>query len=209
MSMEGSYLIARETYYPEDMAKEEIYTLTGKDNNIGISEVRNLISWLAIKPAREKTKQAIIYRAEKLTEEAQNALLKTLEEPPLKTAIVLVTTKADLLLPTVVSRCFLLERNQERQLLRTEETSDFEHLFQKLPAMSLGERFLEAEKVGKDRVEAGSWLEKVLMFCHHQITEGKNQSYWTAVARETYRSRQFLKANTNVRLVMENLFLKL
>ena len=54
---------------------------------------------------RSKEKVFIIDEAELLDEAGQNALLKTLEEPPLGTTVILVTSREDLLLPTIVSRC--------------------------------------------------------------------------------------------------------
>lgn len=59
-------------------------------------------------PVLGKEKVFIIDEAELLDEAGQNALLKTLEEPPPRTTIILVTCREDLLLPTVVSRCQLL-----------------------------------------------------------------------------------------------------
>tara|TARA_B100000959_G_scaffold13837_1_gene13671 strand:+ start:510 stop:1532 length:1023 start_codon:yes stop_codon:yes gene_type:complete len=56
-------------------------------------------------PVSGKEKVFIIDEAELLDEAGQNALLKTLEEPPLGTTIVLVTCREDLLLPTIQSRC--------------------------------------------------------------------------------------------------------
>ena len=56
-------------------------------------------------PVLSKEKVFIIDEAELLDEAGQNALLKTLEEPPAGTTIILVTSREDLLLPTVLSRC--------------------------------------------------------------------------------------------------------
>ncbi|MBC8309817.1 MAG: AAA family ATPase [Planctomycetes bacterium] len=56
-------------------------------------------------PVAGKEKFFIIDEAELLDEAGQNALLKTLEEPPLGTTIILVTCREDLLLPTIQSRC--------------------------------------------------------------------------------------------------------
>ena len=62
-----------------------------------------------IKPYQGPYKVYIIDRADLMTVEAQNALLKTIEEPPQYTVIMLLTENADLLLPTVTSRCVMLK----------------------------------------------------------------------------------------------------
>ena len=73
-------------------------------NSIKIAQIRNLQSDIIIKP-HKKYKIYIIDQAEKMTVEAQNALLKTLEEPPEYAIIILITNNKESLLPTIRSRC--------------------------------------------------------------------------------------------------------
>ncbi len=85
----------------------------GAGRQIGIGEarhpepgtVRHLIGELALLPVEGGARVAIVEEAERMNEDAQNALLKTLEEPPAGTTIVLCATDEDRLLPTVRSRC--------------------------------------------------------------------------------------------------------
>ncbi len=72
---------------------------------IRVDEVRQLARRLAFSLVRGRRKIAIIAPAETLNERAQNALLKTLEEPPPDTTFFLITSQPDELLPTVRSRC--------------------------------------------------------------------------------------------------------
>ena len=67
--------------------------------------VRRLISDLALLPVEGGSRVAIVERADRLNEDAQSALLKTLEEPPSGVTIILCADRDDLLLPTVHSRC--------------------------------------------------------------------------------------------------------
>jgi DNA polymerase-3 subunit delta' len=67
--------------------------------------VRNLISELALLPVEGGARVAIIERADRMNEDAQSALLKTLEEPPAGVTIVLCANDEERLLPTVRSRC--------------------------------------------------------------------------------------------------------
>ena len=63
---------------------------------------------IAVKPYSSRYKIYIIDEAEKMNQQAQNALLKTIEEPPAYAVILLLTTNADLFLPTILSRCIQL-----------------------------------------------------------------------------------------------------
>lgn len=73
--------------------------------SIKIEAIRELQSWLNLKPYEAKVKVFILIDAGRLTTEAQNALLKSLEEPPPQSLIVLMTERRGDLLETIVSRC--------------------------------------------------------------------------------------------------------
>src|SRR5205823_13403059 len=81
--------------------------------DIRIEQVRELARWLALQPLMAHRKVAIIDGAHCLSEPAQNALLKTLEEPPPSAVLLLTAAAAALLLPTVRSRC---QRSEERRV---------------------------------------------------------------------------------------------
>lgn len=73
--------------------------------SISIDAVRRLQDGVALRPFEGRVKVYIIEEAERLSEPAANALLKTLEEPPASVVMVLTTLDPTLLLPTLVSRC--------------------------------------------------------------------------------------------------------
>jgi len=74
-------------------------------DTIKIEEIRNLQHNLNLNSFNALYKIAIIIDADKMTKEAQNAFLKTLEEPPGKTILILTTDSENKLLPTIISRC--------------------------------------------------------------------------------------------------------
>ncbi len=82
------------------------YKPTGKSRLVKIDQIRkNLIPQAGLKPFESDWKIFIIVEADRMNDEAQNAVLKTLEEPPGESVLILVTSNPSALLPTIVSRC--------------------------------------------------------------------------------------------------------
>ena len=80
-----------------------------KPNTISVDDIRSQVNNdVAIKPYSSAYKIYIINEAEKMTPQAQNAILKTLEEPPAYAVILLLTANLNALLPTILSRCVVL-----------------------------------------------------------------------------------------------------
>lgn len=80
-----------------------------KPNTISVDDIRAQVNNdVAIKPYSSPFKVYIVNDAEKMTVQAQNAILKTLEEPPEYAVILLLTTNLNSLLPTILSRCVVL-----------------------------------------------------------------------------------------------------
>lgn len=80
-----------------------------KPNVISVDEVRSqIVNDIDLKPYRSKYKIYIVPDAQMLNPQAQNALLKTLEEPPEYAIIMLLTDNVDKFLPTILSRCIVL-----------------------------------------------------------------------------------------------------
>jgi len=72
---------------------------------IKIDQIRTLCQTLAMKPYEAKTRVVIIADAQAMNPAAGNALLKMLEEPPVRTVLILLAPHTSDLLPTIVSRC--------------------------------------------------------------------------------------------------------
>ena len=81
-----------------------------KPNTISVEDIRRQVNGdIMIRPYSSPYKIYIIDEAEKLSVQAQNALLKTIEEPPVYGVILLLTTNAGMLLQTIKSRCVTLD----------------------------------------------------------------------------------------------------
>ncbi|KKS41455.1 MAG: polymerase III, delta prime subunit protein [candidate division CPR1 bacterium GW2011_GWA2_42_17] len=168
--MSRSYLVTDPTQSLILLLSPDCLTISvesGK-NSISIEQIRDLKEWIALKPFKNPQKIAFIPNANKMTTEAQNSLLKILEEPPLNSFIVLSCKNKRQLLPTVVSRCFplfapkrLLEISELSRSFTIVDHSDESEKKEKeeenLEHLSLVEGFELAEKIAKlERIECGN-----------------------------------------------------
>ncbi len=97
----------------------DIITITHeKPGSISVEDIRQQINAdIMIKPYAGPYKVYIVPGADTMTVQAQNALLKTIEEPPEYAVIFLLTENADSLLPTIRSRCVMLKLRNVKQTL--------------------------------------------------------------------------------------------
>lgn len=134
----------------------------GKNTSITIETAREIRSAAAMRPIEGRWRAVVLDDAETMQEVAQEALLKTLEEPPPSMLLILLTNEAESLLPTIRSRCQVLElqpvpaRAIEALLLERganeEQASDLSQLAQGLPGWAI--RALEEPKVAAVRLES-------------------------------------------------------
>lgn len=110
-----------------------IFVSHEKPNVISVDDVRHQINdSVMIKPYASEKKIYIVDEAEKMNLQAQNALLKTIEEPPAYVVILLLTTNAEGFLPTILSRCITLhlkpasEDQIEKLLMRDYHVVDYQ-----------------------------------------------------------------------------------
>lgn len=97
-----------------------IHVTHEKPTTISVDDIREqLNNDIVIKPYSSKYKVYIVADADMMSVQAQNALLKTIEEPPAYAVILLLTENAEVLLPTIRSRCVMLKlRNIKDQLVK-------------------------------------------------------------------------------------------
>lgn len=157
---------------PVDITILERETAVKKNTqSIGIEEIKILQKKLFLKPIKSLTKAVIIEETHLLTTEAQNALLKVLEEPPEHTIIILAGESKEPLLPTIISRCRVIELEKETIKITSDEREEYTHFILNLPSMPIGERLKRAEVLAKDKDKALVWIEKLILILRAKVLE--------------------------------------
>lgn len=157
---------------------------------LGIAQARQIKDHFSLKPYSLKGRVVIIEDASVMTIEAQNALLKTLEEPPEEAVLLLGAPSDANLLPTILSRC---EIHRSAVLVSQLPTSDIE----KLINASIEERFEYIEKL-KDKKE---FLTALTYYFHQKLPENFE------FAKELLQAEEWARQNVNLRGILEYLML--
>ncbi len=176
---------------------------------MGIEDVRNIQKKIFLKPFKGKTKAVVIQAYENITTEAQNALLKVLEEPPANTIIIISAAKKELLLQTIISRCKIIELKQETtNLIHNEEILAFNNSLNLLLKGKIGDKLKAAQDIAKNKEEAIAWLEKMTIFVRGKLVENYNDFQYLNVSKSLQKTYKIIKStNVSQRIALENLFL--
>ncbi|MFW5972222.1 MAG: DNA polymerase III subunit delta' [Bacillota bacterium] len=156
----------------------QIVAIEEEGDSIKIEQIREMQRDMAYRPYESNNKIYIIEDADKMTTEAANSLLKTLEEPPEYGVIILLAEEINKLLPTVISRCQQLALSNlssdeiEKELLKRDYKADKVSLILKLADGSLGyaldmlnnEDFLDNRKKILDKLHELPDLNSVQIF---------------------------------------------
>lgn len=180
-----------------------------KDVSIGIEEIRDFQKKLYLKPIKSKIKAGIIKNAQNLTLASQNAMLKLLEEPPANTIIILETANKEVLLPTILSRCQIIEVKDKLTVIPDEDINkNFDLIFN---LGTMGEKMKIAQDYGKTKETALLWLEQMIISVRRKTIVEKN-GLLNAKAVKILKSLQktyeiISSTNTNPRFSLENLLI--
>lgn len=192
---------------------------------IGIEEIRALQRWLTLKPFEKEMKSVFIGEAQNLTPQAQNALLKTLEEPPPRAQLVLSVAEESLLLPTIISRCRIVRLKARPQLnLSAQEIKETLLLLAEIKDAPAGKRLQLGEEKGifRDKTLALDFLDRLtlaareIMLSYWQDNETKlaimpqasqtnslSQKETLALFSHLQKIKKYLASNCNLRLCLE------
>jgi hypothetical protein len=196
---------------PFDITRFDLKTAeskTGTKKSWGIGDIKELQKKIYLKPLRGKWKAVIMQNAETLTVEAQNSLLKLLEEPPSGTLIILLSSSEDTLLPTIRSRCSILRLKNDE----TSHTIDRSFVISEVDALSkasIGDRLKKAEALGKNKDSALAWLTNCQVSLHDILTTDPSPRLASRLKLFHEAHKTIRTSNANLRLTLENFFLAL
>ncbi len=200
-----------------------ITVINQSTESIKIQTVREIKEQLAFSAYQaEKTRYFFFLDAQLLTIPAQNALLKSIEEPPTGTQLIFVTQSPEKLLDTIRSRCemiFLTNPNknvESRQDLTNKLTSqsklqEIEDLLQEILRSNPGQKITLAANY-KERAEALTLCSSLLQFLHAQLRNPHTQYSTKQIThnlKTLLKTMNYLEHNTNVSLAIENCFFEL
>ncbi len=173
------------------------------EKQIGIPDIKTIQQNIYLKPIKSKEKAIVISAIQGLTIEAQNSLLKLLEEPPANTIIVLLIESIDLVLPTIKSRCNIIELNN-----RNNENNDkYINLLSSLEKAGIGEKLKIAQDLSRNKDKALNTIEKIIIILREKILEKQDKELINKI-KSLQKTHTIIKnTNTNLRLALENLFL--
>ncbi|MBU0979087.1 MAG: hypothetical protein ABIJ03_01190 [Patescibacteria group bacterium] len=169
---------------------------------IGIEQVRQITTGLGYAGLSSGLQRIILLNAHQITLPAQNALLKILEETPHHSQIILVTSHPNQLLPTITSRCQLINMTQAETQTLISPDSDWH--YSELSKASASQ-IIKLSSGQKDRSAAMAMLNQLLEEIHQ--LPATNQT--THHAQLLLRGLSLLEENVNLRLVLEAVFFQI
>ena len=189
-------------YYEIDVDPEK--------NIIRIDQIREMQAKVAEKPITSTKKVYVIKNAETMNIEAQNCLLKTLEEPPEFVVIILVTNNESTLLTTIKSRCMkIVFTEEEKKELTEEEKERYDELskvfgnIEKYKSIDLLNK-LDVLYKDKDNIfENLDFINTIL------LEKARNVSKYVDYIEYVEETKNKLKANSNYDMSIDNLILKI
>lgn len=182
-----------------------------EDEKLGVEQAKIIRNFLSTKPHSKKGKVVVVENAGNLTVDGQNALLKTLEEPPKDALLILGADSEDKFLPTVISRCEITYIPE----VSTQHTPggglpagrqgyvDTVQDIEKLINSPIDERFEYIEKL-KDKEQ---FLLALIHYFRNRLLQMSSDRRTNEFLKELLQAEQWAKQNVNIRAILEYLML--
>lgn len=174
------------------------------DQKLGVTEAKMIRAHLSLKPYSAKGRAVVLESAHNLTQEAQNALLKTLEEFPQNSIILLGVETEVNLLPTILSRCQIIKIRapfgSKNEKLKSK--NGFSEEIEKLRTQSVEQRFEYIEKLE----EREQFLEALVIYYRNKLKEDNSNLEFV---KDLLQAEEWAAQNVNLRAILEYLMLKL
>lgn len=172
-----------------------------EDEKIGIAQVKQLVKHLSTKPFGETPKSAVLFNGNNISIDAQNALLKTLEEPPGESIILIGVDAENKLLPTIISRCHIINNIPLAFHLKGAKLN-VEFSLDGILNSTIKEKFALIEKTeDKER-----FLEDLTQLYREKVFKGEGDEGFLEVLLQ---AQIWKESNVNIRTILEYLMLRL
>lgn len=165
------------------------------DQKLGIEQAKKIKEHLKTKPFSAKFKIVAAQSAQNFTTEAQNSLLKTLEEPPGETIFILGCDKESSILPTVLSRCQVEYLHDQSNIV---DSQLLLHV-QKLSNLTIPERFEYIEKLENKE----EFLQALINYYQKKLPDNLE------FAKKLLDAEEWVRSNVNIRAILEYLMLNI
>lgn len=185
----------------------DIYILDGREkNSIGIDEIKESIQKLKFTPFKEKAQILVVFNAEKITEEGQNSMLKSLEESSDTTVFILVVESEKKLLNTILSRCRKIYTKESKKVNSFDGVEEFFN-------MDIVDAFGYLENLSKEKSDTINFLDGVETYLQEKlessIKNGLDIGTHTENISVVRIARRRIEANGNKKLALENMYIHL
>ena len=162
----------------------DIFIVKKEKSSIGIDSIRSIFQFIRMRPVENRFRFVIIQHCDSLTTEAQNALLKTLEEPNPSIVVILLAQTTDTLLQTVLSRVQTIRLTLPSHIDETLDPQEIESLsnilqeivlFGSIPAVFQFSQSIT--KNNKDRNATIHYLEFFYRLLNSRLTQSANKTF--------------------------------
>lgn len=179
------------------------------NTKLGIEQAKVIIDHFSIKPYSAKGRAVILEDATSLTDQAQNALLKTLEEPPEEAILILGVNSSEKLLPTILSRCqiSIIPDVSTQPTPGVGYVDTYGEGIRKLLTQDIALRFEYIEKL-KDQKMREQFLKALVNYFHQDLNihpKGVNTDF----IKELLQAEEWAENNVYIRGILEYLMLKM
>lgn len=186
----------------------------GDGGEIKISQIREVQNFLSYKSYHGGFKSVIINEAEKMNHEAQNCFLKTLEEPKGNTVLFLVTSRPDMMLPTIFSRCQVIKFFKPKGFLPSQEATEKEQriLEELLPVINAGlsKKFQYVKGLDFEEQSPGEILLVLQKYFRKKLLDNfEDQKAREILEKSEEISQKLLFTNANPKLALEVLLMEI
>lgn len=179
-------------------------------DSIKIDEIREMQTKIIEKPIISSKKVYIIRHSEQMTKEAQNCLLKTLEEPPEFISIILISNNENNLLTTIKSRCTKIVFTEENKKEVTEENKErfenLERIFGNVEKYLSIDLLNKIDQLYKDKEDIFETLDYINIIFLEKAKKNPKYLEYIDYVEET---KTKLKQNSNYDMSIDNLILKI